>query len=156
MAFSLSLTLPKLKAAWHALTLRADLLSDLRHPSAWLVSWALGGRTHAGIEVSPAAAMTLPAYYAALRCISEDVGKLPLITYERLEPRGKRRATEHPLYDLLHDAPNEFMSAMTWRETIDPSLPCLGLWLRGNYSAGWRGGGARAADPSESRYPTLR
>lgn len=113
------------------------MLSDLRHPTAWLVSWALGGRTRAGIDVSPAAAMTLPAYYAALRCISEDVGKLPLITYERLEPRGKRRATEHPLYDLLHDAPNEYMTAMTWRETL--SHHCL-AWGNG-YSEIIRQGG---------------
>lgn len=119
MAFSFFPALPKqLKAAWHALTMRADMLSDLRHPSAWLVSWALGGRTHAGIDVSPASAMTLPAYYAALRAISEDIGKLPLITYERLDPRGKRRAIEHPLYALLHDSPNEWMSACTWRESL--------------------------------------
>jgi HK97 family phage portal protein len=110
---------PRLKAAWHALTYRGDTaLSDLRHPTAWLVDWALGHRTRAGVEVSPTAAMTLPAYYAALRAISEDIGKLPLCTYARLTPRGKRKASDHPLYALLHDAPNPWMTAMAWREAM--------------------------------------
>jgi HK97 family phage portal protein len=94
------------------------MVSDLRHPTAWLSAWALPSRTLAGIDVSPAAALTLAAYYAAVRAISEDVGKLPFITYERLRPRGKQRAPWHPLYAILHDAPNPFMAAMTWRESL--------------------------------------
>lgn len=91
--------------------------SDLQSPSAWLLSWAMGTRTSAGIAVGPVTAMTLPIYYACLRNISEDVGKLPLHTYRRMA-RGKRRALDHPAYALLHDAPNPDMSAMTFRETL--------------------------------------
>jgi HK97 family phage portal protein len=91
--------------------------SDLQTPSAWLLSWASGMRTSAGIAVGPVTAMTLPIYYACLRNISEDVGKLPLHTYRRMA-RGKERAVDHPAYALLHDAPNPDMSAMTFRETL--------------------------------------
>jgi HK97 family phage portal protein len=109
----------RLRTLWRSLLrLRSDFMSDLRHPTAWLSDWTLWGRTSAGIDISPYSVMTLPAYYAALRAISEDVGKLPLMTYERLEPRGKRRATEHSLYPVLHDSPNPLMSAMTWRESM--------------------------------------
>jgi HK97 family phage portal protein len=97
---------------------KADALSDLLHPTAWLRDWAMGRRTLAGVNVTPASAMTLPTYYACIRAISEDIGKLPLITYRRLEPRGKERAPRHPLYALLHDAPNDDMEAMTFRETL--------------------------------------
>lgn len=91
--------------------------SDLHSPSAWLLSWAGGLKTSAGMAVGPVTAMTLAIYYACLRNISEDVGKLPLHTYRRLA-RGKARALDHPAYALLHDQPNDDMTAMTFRETL--------------------------------------
>lgn len=93
-------------------------VSSLQAPSPWLVAWAGGRTTTAGMPVSPQGAMALSTYYDCIRIISEDVGKLPLQVYERLDPRGKRLAREHPLYSLLHDAPNADMSAMTFRETL--------------------------------------
>ena len=97
---------------------KATAISALLHPTAWLQDWALGRRTLAGVHVTPASAMTLPTYWACIRAISEDIGKLPLLTYRRLDPRGKERAPEHPLYALLHDAPNDDMESMTFRETL--------------------------------------
>lgn len=97
---------------------RGDMVSDLRHPSAWLSSWALGSRTRAGVLMTPQAALSLAIYYACLRNISEDVGKLPLLTYRRLQPRGKERAPRHAAYAVLHDAPNPDMTAMTFREVL--------------------------------------
>ena len=96
----------------------ADALSDLRHPTAWLTDWSQGGSTLAGTSISHQSAMGLAAYYACIRAISEDVGKVPLITYKRLEPHGKERAYDHPLYNLLHTSPNEEMEALTFRETL--------------------------------------
>lgn len=93
-------------------------VSTLQAPSPWLTAWAGGRPTTTGIPVSPQGALALSAYYDCLRIISEDVGKLPLQVYERLEPRGKRLARDHPLYPLLHDAPNADMSAITFRETL--------------------------------------
>lgn len=92
--------------------------TSLKDPAAWLLE-ALGGRkTASGERVTTTTAMALPAYYAALRAISEDVGKLPLKIYERLKPRGKAERPDHRLYSLLHDSPNQDMSAMTFRETL--------------------------------------
>ncbi|MHC4697117.1 MAG: phage portal protein, partial [Planctomycetota bacterium] len=71
-----------------------------------------------GETVGPDKALTLSAYFAAIRAISEDVAKLPLILYERMEPRGKRRMPKHPVYRLLHDEPNPEMSSMSFRETL--------------------------------------
>ncbi|MFM9653855.1 phage portal protein, partial [Streptomyces galilaeus] len=56
-------------------------------------------------------------FFAGVRVISEDLGGLPLFLYERLR-RGKRRATAHQLYSLLHDQPNDMMSSVQMRDTL--------------------------------------
>lgn len=95
---------------------RSDDLSSLTEPRRWLSSFfGAGGPTAAGIEVGVTEALSYGPVLAAVQVIAGDLGSLPLITYERLE-RGKRRATEHPLYPLLHNAPNEFMTAVGLRE----------------------------------------
>lgn len=97
--------------------LRADALSDLRSPTAWLTSWAGGNITSSGIPVSPQGAMTLAAYYDCIRIIAEDCAKLPLQVLRRLE-RGREKAIDHPLWPILHDEMNEDMTAMTGREVL--------------------------------------
>lgn len=93
--------------------------STVRDPAPWLHT-ALAGTepTTAGVNVSPDKALTLSAYFAAIRAIAEDVAKLPLILYRHLDPRGKQRMNGHPLYRLLHDSPNDEMSSMSFRETL--------------------------------------
>jgi len=100
------------------ITIKADAISDIRHPTAWLIDWSRGGTTLAGAAVSHHTAMGLATYYACIRAISEDIGKVPLLTYRRLSPRGKERATDHPNYELLHTLPNDEMEALTFRETL--------------------------------------
>jgi HK97 family phage portal protein len=93
--------------------------ASIKNPPDWLYTALTGGdRTVAGVTVGPDTALTLSSYYAAIRNISEDVGKLPLILYKHLDPRGKQRMSGHPLYRLLHDAPNGEMSSMAFRETL--------------------------------------
>lgn len=74
--------------------------------------------TTSGKVVTGSSALGVTTYFACLRAISEDVAKLPFIVYERLEPRGKKRLTNHPVYRVLHDQGNEYMSAMSVRETV--------------------------------------
>ena len=92
--------------------------SNLRNPADWLVDSLVGPRTVSGMRAGPAEAMTLPSYYAGLRNISEDVGKLPLKLYERRADGGKREAFDESLWVTLHDQPNSEMSSMTLRETL--------------------------------------
>jgi HK97 family phage portal protein len=72
--------------------------------------------TSSGVSVTEGSALRLIAVYACIRVISEDVGKLPLIPYRRLE-RGKERI-EGRLFSLLHDSANPEMCACTFRETV--------------------------------------
>nr|WP_281373650.1 phage portal protein [Haloechinothrix aidingensis] len=77
-----------------------------------------GADTAAGVSVDQSTALEYGPFFAGLRVISEDIASLPLPVYERLDPRGKRRARDHPLYPLLHDAPNPLMGSMQFRETL--------------------------------------
>jgi HK97 family phage portal protein len=76
-----------------------------------------GQRSAASVSVSHERAMLLPAYSTAIRVLAEDVGKTPLMTYRRTD-KGKERAPEHPSYGVLHDAPNPYMTAMTFKGTL--------------------------------------
>ena len=88
--------------------------------------WLAGGVTSTGASITPENALKIATVWACVRLISEDVGAMPLILYKRI-PRGKERAIDHPLYSLLHNSPNPYMTAMQFRETL------MGhLLLRGN------------------------
>lgn len=69
------------------------------------------------IKVNAENAYGVPAFFAAVRVISEDIAKLPWKVYRRLKPTGREIAEDHPLYELLHDAPNPEMTSFVWRET---------------------------------------
>jgi HK97 family phage portal protein len=93
-------------------------ISDLVNPKYWLTELYSGVTTASGQSITPYSATSVSAYYAAMRVISEDVAKLPLITYRRVRPRGKERAPSHPYYDLLHLQPHPEIGAMSFRETL--------------------------------------
>lgn len=82
------------------------------------------GASGAGKSVTPTTAMRLSAVYACVRVIAETIASLPLNVYE-ITPDGSRKATDHPLYRLLHDEPNSEMTSFVWRETM---LTHLLLW----------------------------
>ena len=91
--------------------------TSLANPAAWLVHFFGGEGSDAGVNVNERAAMGIPAIYACVRIIAESIASLPLQIFERLDDGGRRVATDHPLYDLLHLAPNEWQTSFSWRET---------------------------------------
>ena len=84
----------------------------------------LFGQTAAGKAVNERTAMQTTAVYACVRILAESVAGLPLAVYHRSEA-GKEIAYEHPLYFLLHDAPNPEMTSFVLRETL---MAHLLLW----------------------------
>lgn len=94
-------------------------VSGIATPEKWVEDWFAGGTSNsAGIRVDQDTALQYSPFFAGVRVLSEDLGALPLFMYERLEPRGKQRATGHPLYALLHDQPNAMMGAAWLKETL--------------------------------------
>lgn len=88
---------------------RSNTLAD---PDEWLLG-AFGARpTHSGEVVSPSNAATFGSVQAAWRFLSETEASLPCHLYRRgADGRSKERATDHYLYSILHDSPNDEMTA---------------------------------------------
>jgi len=70
-----------------------------------------------GVYVNEETALNNVTVYACIRLLSETLASLPLVVYKR-NGKGKIRATEHPLYALLHNQPNPEMNSLTLRETL--------------------------------------
>ena len=81
--------------------------------------------------VSADSAMRITAVWACVRVIAESIGSLPCGVFRRT-PDGRERQLDrnHPLYYLLHDAPNDDMSAFEFWE-----LAAKCLCLHGNFYA---------------------
>lgn len=93
--------------------------SGVATPEKWLVEWMRGGEKSAsGVLVDTATALSSTAFFGAVRVVSEDIGALPRHLYERQGDRGKRRATDHPLHEILHDAPNPLMTSAQFFEAL--------------------------------------
>ena len=77
--------------------------------------------------VTARSAESVSAVYACVQAIAETTASLPLILYRRTDDDGRERAKDHPLYKVLHDAPNSMQTALEFREQMQASV-----LLRGN------------------------
>lgn len=75
-----------------------------------------GNKSNAGVSVNATTAMRQSAVFACVHLLASTFAYVPWITYKRL-PRGKERASEHPLYSILHDRPNPEQNSFTFRST---------------------------------------
>lgn len=76
-------------------------------------AWGRNGRV-----ITEPDALGVVAVYACVRVLAETVASLPLHLYRRLQPRGRERATAHPLYWILHARPNPEMDRMPFWEAL--------------------------------------
>jgi HK97 family phage portal protein len=85
----------------------------------WLWEALGGSESSSGAAVTPRSTLGFPPMWRAINLLSADVGKLPIVVYEREEDGdGKEKATEHPAYKLLRYKPNAEMTAMVFRQTL--------------------------------------
>lgn len=100
------------------------------HPSSpdpFLVGM-FGGRPSAtGIVVTADTALLASPVWRAVSLLTKSLASIPLNTYTYLDGGGKSLNTSHPLYDLLHNAPNDWQTSYEWREMMVGHLE-----LRGN------------------------
>lgn len=105
---------------------------------AWF-GWFFGGRAKlsgadsdnaapdypTGISVSLEKALQLSAAWACIRLLSETIAALPCGVFERGTDDTRTPAQRHPLYELLHNAPNADMTAVSfWQAYIAGMLSC--------------------------------
>lgn len=113
-------------------------------PGFWkLLLEAFGGApSSSGVTINERNAVSIAAVYTAVRIIGGTIGSLPLHVYRRTEAGGRDVAVRHWAYPLLHDAPNEYHTAMTWRELL---VAHLLLWGNSYNRIEWLGNGAAGA-----------
>jgi HK97 family phage portal protein len=75
-----------------------------------------GAEANTGIFVSPESALKYTTVLACVRVLSEGVADTPCILYRRRKDGGKDRATDHPLYKVLHDQANGWNTAFEYFE----------------------------------------
>ena len=86
-------------------------------------SFLMSGST-SGKYVNERTAMQMTAVYSCVRILSEAIASLPLHVY-RYTGTGSEKASEHPLYPILHYEPNPEMTSFVFRETL---MTHLLLW----------------------------
>jgi HK97 family phage portal protein len=85
----------------------------------------LFGGTTSGKAVTERSAMQMTAVYSCVRILSEAIAGLPIHLYRSGDDGSKEKATDHPLYFILHDEPNPEMTSFVFRETL---MTHLLLW----------------------------
>lgn len=102
--------------------------STLATPERWLIDYFSGGgvETSAGVRVTSSTAMYCVAVLSCIDILARTVGSLPLYLYRRLPDGGKELARQHPLFSLMRRRPNEAMTAMRFRSTLQGHLASWG------------------------------
>lgn len=75
-------------------------------------------RSNPAGPIDPDSAMTIPQFYAAVTYVAEDIAKLPLNINQDLGDAGTAPAPDHELQERLHHQPNQYQTAMEWREMV--------------------------------------
>lgn len=100
---------------------RAAIQSD----DPYLAEW-FGLRGGMGGYVDPGRASGIAVAHACIAIVSQNLAAMPLNLYRRSDDGGRERATDHPLYSVLHDMANPTMTAFEARETLLASLMVAG------------------------------
>ncbi len=104
---------------------RAEMPLGAPYNLGSLASLLTGVRTNSGQFVTPERALRSAAVLACIRILCEDLSALPLQLFRRT-PTGAQLATDHPLFRLLHDAPNSWQTSMEVRESMILDVLCFG------------------------------
>jgi HK97 family phage portal protein len=93
-----------------------------QEPPGWFYQWLGSGPSKSGVSVNEETAKKFTAVFACIRVLSETLASMPIILYRDRKigdkASGKDRAVDHPLYDLLHNAPNKEMPSFMLKETL--------------------------------------
>lgn len=85
------------------------------NPSLWTFS---GSLSLSGETVTEETALTYSAVWNAVSLIAGTIAALPLHLMQKVDDKKKRVVDDDPLYYVMHDSPNPFMTAMAFRETF--------------------------------------
>ena len=72
-----------------------------------------------GIDNSQKEALSEVTYFACLKVLSEAIGKLPLKILQYNSKNGVTTQHNHPLYNVVHDRPNPYMTSSIFWSTVE-------------------------------------
>lgn len=72
-----------------------------------------------GLRGTNEKALSDATYFACLKVLSESVGKLPLKLLKHQNDNGVITARGHPVYRILHDRPNPYMTSTIFWSTME-------------------------------------
>jgi HK97 family phage portal protein len=127
---------------------RAMAASALREDSDFWYQPVDGA--YPGASVTPETALRQSTVLACVSLKSGLLSSLPLLIYKRSRDGGRTRATDHPLYEVLHTRPNSWMTASEFKRLIG-----MCLYLRGNFYAIIVAGPRGFADTLIPVHPSL-
>lgn len=84
------------------------------------------GRNSTGQVVGLDSAMTVAAAWACIRLISESIGIIPMGLYRKGKDNGREAVTDHPVYTIVHDRPNDEFAALEVWEAVGGNLAAEG------------------------------
>lgn len=79
-------------------------------------------------------ALSEVTYYACLKVLSESIGKLPLKLLRHNDKNGVSVERTHPLYNIVHDRPNPYMTSTSFWSTMEYNRNHFGnsyAWIKG-------------------------
>lgn len=98
---------------------------SIKSDDPYIAEW-FGLRAGIGGHVDPNRASGIAVAHACIAIVSQNLAAMPLNLYRRSENGGRVRATDHPLYAVLHDMASPTMTAFEAREALIASLMVAG------------------------------
>lgn len=98
---------------------------NIANPPSWLTDFFTGGVSLSGLHITEDDMLKVSAVYACINLISNTIASLPFPVYERKE-RGRERARDHYLYNVLQYEPNPEMTSFDFRKFMQYQLELFG------------------------------
>lgn len=111
---------PTIRASSNTITTSEEL------EKAWGHMLLGGALTDSGVTVSTETAQRFASVGSCVRVLSDDVAHLPLILF-KMDGQSRLPDRKHPLYSLLKDRPNEWMTSFDWRKIKQRDLLFRGV-----------------------------
>ncbi len=122
---------------WFGSGLKAQ--ADPNNPAVWS---PLGGgsliyaRTNSGETITVEKALSVAAFYAGVKFISQTIGMAPINMFRRIDQKSKEKVPGHPLHNLLHSEPSPYWTPLTWKQQMTSDAIIAG---NGYSRIVWRG-----------------
>lgn len=87
-----------------------------------------------GISDTKEDALSEATYFACMKVLSESIGKLPLKLLQHTDRDGVASARDHPLWYVVHDRPNPYMTSTSFWSTVEFNRNHYGnayVWIEG-------------------------